>query len=59
VGVLGTGDRGFNEAMFLRSFTSRVSLIAEGRIHELSDGQKTLLVTNGVDLHGGLQPASR
>jgi thioredoxin reductase (NADPH) len=56
VGVLGTGDRGFNEAMFLRSFTSRVSLIAEGRSHELSDKQKAQLETNGIDLHVG--PAS-
>lgn len=35
VGVIGTGDHGMREALFLRGYTSDVTLIAPGAEHEL------------------------
>lgn len=37
VGVIGTGDRGTNEALFLRGYTADVTLIAPEVEHELPD----------------------
>ena len=37
VGVIGTGERGANEALFLRSYTAEVTLIAPDGPHELSE----------------------
>lgn len=37
VAVIGTGGKGVNEALFLRSFTNRVTLIAPGGSHALDD----------------------
>ncbi len=42
VAVIGTGDRGVNEAVFLRSFTEDVTLISPALEHELT--QNILLV---------------
>ena len=37
VGVIGTGDHGMQEAIFLRGFTRDVTLIAPGAAHDLDD----------------------
>ncbi|RYD25287.1 MAG: NAD(P)/FAD-dependent oxidoreductase [Lysobacteraceae bacterium] len=37
VGVIGTGDHGMKEALFLRGYTRDVTLIAPGAHHELND----------------------
>ena len=37
VGVIGTGDHGMREAIFLRGYTADVTLIAPGARHELDD----------------------
>jgi thioredoxin reductase (NADPH) len=37
VGVIGTGDHGMKEALFLRGYTRDVTLIAPGAHHELDD----------------------
>ena len=37
VGVVGTGDHGMREALFVRGFTADVTLIAPGAAHDLSD----------------------
>ncbi len=43
VAVLGTGERAFSEAMFLRSYTSSVTLISAQRDHEISADQQERL----------------
>lgn len=40
VGVVGTSDRGHNEALFLRGYTADVTLIAPDGRHDLTDGQR-------------------
>ena len=55
VGVLGTGAHGVREALFLRSFTRQVSLIAPQR-HQLSSIERASLDDAGVALLEG--PAS-
>jgi thioredoxin reductase (NADPH) len=37
VGVIGTGDHGMREALFLRGYTRDVTLIAPGAAHDLDD----------------------
>ncbi|ODP36115.1 NAD(P)/FAD-dependent oxidoreductase [Sphingomonas turrisvirgatae] len=37
VGVIGTGDHGMREALFLRGYTADVTLIAPGAAHELDE----------------------
>ncbi len=53
VAVLGSGQRGTNEALFLRSYTADVSLIAPEGKHELSFEQRTDLARCGVALIDG------
>lgn len=53
VAVLGTGERGLNEARFLRSYSERVSLIAPDGAHALEEGQRGELSTYGVVLLDG------
>ena len=53
VAVLGTGERGVNEARFLRSFTARVTLIAPDGPHDLEASQRTELAREGVRLIDG------
>ncbi|WEK45871.1 MAG: NAD(P)/FAD-dependent oxidoreductase [Candidatus Andeanibacterium colombiense] len=50
VGVLGTGQRGCDEALFLRSYTADVTLIAPGEEHELDAGQRARLADAGIVL---------
>jgi len=47
VAVLGTGDRGFKEALFLRAHTRQVTLVAPHK-HELSPEQRDTLDAIGV-----------
>lgn len=53
VAVLGTGERGVNEARFLRSYTDRVSLISPGAAHDLDDAQRADLSLHGIRLMEG------
>lgn len=48
VGVIGTGAHGTREALFLRSFTARVTLIAPGATHDLSVTDQALLEDAGI-----------
>ncbi len=53
VGVIGTDTHGFNEAMFLRMYTPRVTLIAPSGAHALSQEQRDQLADVGVELVAG------
>ncbi|WP_010217386.1 NAD(P)/FAD-dependent oxidoreductase [Sphingomonas sp. PAMC 26621] len=48
VGVIGTGDHGMKEALFLRGYTRDVTLIAPGARHELDDACRAKLEEAGV-----------
>ena len=53
VGVIGTGERGLGEAMFLRSFTPRVTLIAPDGQHELDVSELGQVAEYGIRLVNG------
>ena len=48
VAVLGTGDHGVREAIFLRSFTADLTLLAPDGPHDLSDDQRRGLAAAGI-----------
>ena len=48
VGVIGTGDHGMKEALFLRGFTRDVTLIAPGAAHELDAACRARLDAAGI-----------
>jgi thioredoxin reductase (NADPH) len=48
VGVIGTGDKGTNEAIFLRGYTADVTLIAPQAEHELPDERMAELDEAGI-----------
>ena len=48
VGVIGTGDHGMKEALFLRGFTKDVTLIAPGAAHDLDDACRAKLEEAGI-----------
>ncbi|MFC3580612.1 NAD(P)/FAD-dependent oxidoreductase [Sphingomonas hylomeconis] len=48
VGVIGTGDHGMREAIFLRGFTPDITLIAPGAAHELDDACRAKLDEAGI-----------
>ena len=48
VGVIGTGDHGMREALFLRGYTRDVTLIAPGAAHELDDACRAELDDAGI-----------
>ncbi len=52
VGVIGTGDHGMREALFLRGYTRDVTLIAPG-VHDLDDACRAALDDAGVVLVEG------
>jgi thioredoxin reductase (NADPH) len=53
VGVIGTGDKGTNEAIFLRGYTADVTLIAPEAEHDLPDELAAELDEAGVKrIHG-------
>lgn len=53
VAVLGTGDRGHDEAIFLRSYTANITLVAPAGSHALSDAHRASLGAAGIDLRSG------
>ncbi len=48
VGVIGTGDHGMNEALFLRAYTRDVTLIAHDGEHDLPDTCRQKLSEAGI-----------
>ena len=48
VGVIGTGDHGMREALFLRGYTADVTLIAPGAAHDLDDACRRKLDDAGI-----------
>ena len=48
VGVIGTGDHGMRDALFLRGFTKDVTLIAPGAAHDLNDACRAKLEEAGI-----------
>lgn len=55
IGVFGTGERGVNEALFLRSYSSQVVLIAPEDAHDLNPVQRRQLQDAGIAIvDGGL-----
>ena len=48
VGVIGTGDHGMREALFLRGFTRDVTLVAPGARHELDPACRAALDEAGI-----------
>jgi thioredoxin reductase (NADPH) len=48
IGVIGTGEHGMREALFLRGFTPDVSLIAPGAAHDLDDACRAKLDDAGI-----------
>jgi thioredoxin reductase (NADPH) len=53
VGVIGTRTHGYNEAVFLRTYTRDVTLIAPDQDHVLSDTERARLVELGVATTAG------
>ena len=53
VGVIGTAERGVAEAIFLRSYTADLTLIAPDGPHELSDEDRAKLDEAGIALVDG------
>ncbi|WP_105402728.1 NAD(P)/FAD-dependent oxidoreductase [Neorhizobium sp. T7_12] len=53
VGVIGTGEHGFREALFLRSYTTDVSLISLDDRHNLSENQTEVLMRHGIKIVTG------
>ncbi|HWK36151.1 NAD(P)/FAD-dependent oxidoreductase [Sphingomonas sp.] len=59
VAVIGTGDHGMREALFLRGYTRDINLIAPGGAHELDAGcQRALDEAGIVRLDGPYTPIS-
>lgn len=52
IAVLGTGERGVNEASFLRSYSADVTLVAPEGGHDLSPGQRRALAAAGIAIAG-------
>jgi thioredoxin reductase (NADPH) len=48
IGVIGTGDHGMHEALFLRGYSKQVTLIAPGAAHDLDDHCRTKLDAAGI-----------
>lgn len=49
IGVIGTGDHGMREALFLRGFSKRVTLIAPGAAHDLDEACRATLAEAGIE----------
>lgn len=48
IGVIGTGNHGMREALFLRGYSSDVTLVAPGAAHELDDACRAELDAAGI-----------
>lgn len=53
IGVIGTGEHAFNEALFLRMYSSDVTLIAQDGAHALDDRRRGELARYGVSMLDG------
>jgi thioredoxin reductase (NADPH) len=53
IGVIGTGERGVGEAMFLRSYTADLALIAPNADHDLDQAQRARLGSAGITVIDG------
>ncbi|CDZ45888.1 NAD(P)/FAD-dependent oxidoreductase [Neorhizobium galegae] len=53
VGVIGTGEHGFREALFLRSYSADVSLISLDDHHNLLEDQTEALMRHGIKIVTG------
>lgn len=53
IAVMGSGDRGYNEAVFLRGFTSDITLIAPDADHDLDPAKAADLRSMGLSLVRG------
>ena len=53
VGVIGTGEHGVREAMFLRSYTKDLTLISPDEGHQISDRERAGLHEAGVTIADG------
>lgn len=53
IAVIGTGEHGVREAVFLRAFSKTVSLVAPDGAHMLSEGDRTEAVRLGIALIDG------
>ncbi len=49
VGVIGTGDHGMREALFLRGYSKHVTLVAPGAAHDLDDACRQKLHAAGIE----------
>ncbi|WP_186729126.1 NAD(P)/FAD-dependent oxidoreductase [Sphingomonas panacisoli] len=49
IGVIGTGDHGMREALFLRGYSQDVTLIAPGPAHDLDDACRAELDAAGIE----------
>jgi thioredoxin reductase (NADPH) len=52
IAVLGTGERGCEEALFLRSYTTAITLVAPPGGHELTAKQQECLTEAGIAIGG-------
>lgn len=52
IAVLGTGQRGCGEALFLRSYTANVTLVAPEQAHDLTAEQRASLADAGIAIQG-------
>jgi thioredoxin reductase (NADPH) len=53
VGVIGSGGHGVAEAVFLRSYTADITLIAPDKAHMLSDADRATLADYGIETVDG------
>ncbi|MBA4354033.1 MAG: thioredoxin reductase [Novosphingobium sp.] len=53
IAVIGTGERGHAEAVFLRMYSASVTLISPAGAHDLSGRQKQELASLGIDCRDG------
>jgi thioredoxin reductase (NADPH) len=53
VAVIGTGEHGVKEALFVRSFTTRVTLISNEAAHQLAIEQRRELDAAGIEILDG------
>ncbi|QKK26881.1 NAD(P)/FAD-dependent oxidoreductase [Rhizobium hidalgonense] len=53
VGVIGTGGKGFREAIFLRSYTRDLTLVSPKSVHDLSETEALSLAEHGIIVVAG------
>jgi len=58
IAVLGTGDAGCKEALFLRSYSAGIALIATAEGHRLDKAQGKKLADAGIDVLGNCRTIS-